>query len=422
MDNHERSMSRRTGSLRRVTSSFSIPGAAPGTLVANPDSKAPVIHVIAYDRSTYIDKEIKSVDDLKPYLGKSQIVWVNVEGLGSSEVIQQLGDLFGIHQLALEDVLSVHQRAKLEQYGQNLFLVLHMLEIIKDHLEIEQLSIFSGEKFVVTFQEGPIDCLHPVRDRLKKGQGKLRVSGADYLMYSLVDAVIDGYFPVLEDYGERLETLEDCIIQKPDRKIVAQIHGVKRDLLILRRSIWPVREAINTMIRDAQDYFTEETRIHLRDVYDHAVRIIDFIETYRELGADLMDVYLSSTSNRLSESMRVLTILTMLFVPPTFIAGVYGMNFNPEASPLNMPELNWYYGYPFALLLMVIVSAVIFAFLWRRGWLGVSDHDESAHGHDHARTHVHPTSSSHHPHHPHTIPHPKTQPLTDPQSPPGGPQ
>jgi magnesium transporter len=208
-----------------------------------------------------------------------------------------------------------------------------------------------------------------VREHIRNTRGQIREAGADYLAYALLDAMVDSYFPILEEYGERLETLEDAIITRPDHHTVARIHAAKRDLLTLRRAIWPQRETFNTLLRDVIPLITDETRLHLRDCYDHTVRLIDLVETYRELGSDLMDVYLSSVSNRTNEIMRVLTVIATIFIPLTFIAGVYGMNFDPDTSPWNMPELNWYWGYPFALTLMTTVIVGQLVFFWRRGWL-----------------------------------------------------
>lgn len=361
---------RRPGSGKRKRRKLlTQPGAPPGTIVAAPDAAPTTISLIGYGPGDSIEKDIKDAKEIKDYVGKWPMIWVNVEGLGHAEVIETVGEIFSIHPLALEDVINVHERAKLEEYGDCIFIVLHMMGI-NQHVETEQLAIYTGKNFVVTFQEGPIDVLTPARDRIKRGQGRVRQTGSDFLTYSLLDAVLDSYFPILEEFGEMLDELEDEIIERPTRDTIGTLHSAKRELLTLRRAVWPVREAINSLIRDDHPLFTSETRLHLRDCYDHAVRIIDFIETYRELAADLMDVYLSSLSNRMNEVMKVLTIITTLFVPPTLIAGIYGMNFNTEVSPYNMPELNWYYGYPFSLGLMLIVSLSVIGLLAYKGWLG----------------------------------------------------
>lgn len=363
-------MSKRRRSKRKARITHLPPGSAPGTLIPAPDAVQSNLDVMAYGPDGFVEEKLTDADDVRQYIGKWPVVWLNVEGLGSADVVKQIGEIFNIHHLALEDTFNVHERAKIERYGDELFLVMRMMEV-KEHLESEQLSVYSGKHFVVTFQEGPIDTLDPARERIRKAQGRIRQQGSDYLLYSIIDSVLDNYFPILETYAETLDKLEDDVISKPSSEVVGNVHLVKRELLALRRAVWPLREAINVLIRDTEVTFSEETRIHLRDCYDHAVRIIDFIETYRELAADLMDVYLSSLSNRMNEVMKVLTIITTLFVPPTLIAGIYGMNFNTEISRYNMPELNWYYGYPFALFLMFALTLGVIALLWYKGWLGV---------------------------------------------------
>lgn len=369
-------MAKRKRTKRKPRMTHLPPGSAPGTLIAAPDAVQSKIDVIAYGPEGFVEKALSNPSEIREYIGKWPVVWVNIEGLGSTDVVKQVGEIFSIHHLALEDVLNVHERAKIESYNDDLFLVLHMMEV-SDHLESEQLSVFSGKHFVVTFQEGPIDTLDPARERIRRGQGRIRQLGSDYLVYSIIDSVLDNYFPILEAYGETLDKLEDDVINRPSQEVVGNVHMVKRELLTLRRAVWPLREAINTLMRDTEVTFSAETRIHLRDCYDHAVRIIDFIETYRELAADLMDIYLSSLSNRMNEVMKVLTIITTLFVPPTLIAGIYGMNFNTEISRYNMPELNWYYGYPFSLFLMFALTLSVVLLLWYKGWLGVLSKNHS---------------------------------------------
>jgi magnesium transporter len=307
------------------------------------------------------------LEKIKPFLKKNNVVWVNVEGLGDAETIRQIGDMFGIHQLALEDVMTGHQRAKLEQYGDNYFLIAHMLEL-REFLLTEQICTYIGHGFIVTFQDGPLDCFEKVRERIRKKAGRIRSNGADYLAYALLDSIIDCYFPVLEKYGERLEDIEDEIIERCDRSTISKVHEVKRDLLTMRRAIWPLREAISSLLRDPSKLFAPETLIFMRDCADHTVQISDFIETFRELGADLMDVYLSNVSNRLGENMKLLTIITTICAPPTVVAAIYGMNFNPDVSKWNMPELNWEFGYPFALSLMVVLTILTSFILWSQGW------------------------------------------------------
>ena len=345
------------------------PGTAPGTLTVDPEAPKPVIHVMAYGPDEWTERDIVDPESVRDFLGKWPVTWVNVYGLGDARVLTELGKIFALHPLALEDVVNLHQRAKVEQYGAHEFIVAQMVTFL-EHVETEQLSLFLGHNFVLTFEERAGDCLDPLRDRIRTGTGRVRAAGPDYLTYAILDAVIDAYFPVLERYGEHLEALEDDVIVRPDNRAIRGIRAIKHDLLTLRRAIWPHRDAINSLFRDAAPMISEETRIYLRDCYDHVIRIMDLLETYRELATGLMDVYLSSVSNRMNEVMKVLTIIATIFIPLSFIAGLYGMNFNSDKSPWNMPELAWRYGYPFALGLMAAVALGLLVFFWRRGWIG----------------------------------------------------
>lgn len=340
-------------------------GAAPGTLVADPQSSHSVIHVIAYRREEFLERAVTNTEELRGILDDWSVVWVNIDGLGDIGLIQQIGEIFRLHRLALEDVVNQHQRSKMEQYGEQHFIVTQMVEWKDGHLESEQLSMFLGENFVLTFQERPGgDCFEQVRERIRKRIGILRDSAVDYLVYTLLDAVVDHYFPLLELYGERLEELEDKIVTRPDQSLIAEIHSVKRELLNLRRLIWPQREMINSLVRDPIPLITAETRIYLRDCYDHSIRIIDLVETYREVSSDLMDLYLSSLSQRMNEIMKVLALISTLFMPLTFIAGVYGMNFK------HMPELELRWGYWICLGAMAAVTVALLIYFRRKGWLG----------------------------------------------------
>jgi len=271
----------------------------------------------------------------------------------------------------MEDIVSVHQRSKYESYDDHFFLIVHMLEA-REEIITEQVAIYVGKDFVLTFQEGPIDATTPVLERLEKGQGRLRRLGADYLAYAIIDSVIDCYYPILEEFGERLENIEDEILDHPDRRTMSQVHAIKRELLSLRRTLFPLREAMSSLLRVAPDSFTSDTMLHLRDCYDHVVQITDFIETYRELAADLMDVYLSSISFKLNEVMKLLTVITTICAPPTLIAGIYGMNFKTDVSRFNMPELSWPLGYPFALALMLFTSVCMYLVITNSGGMTTS--------------------------------------------------
>jgi len=340
--------------------------------IGAPEQTPTAIEVTVYDASNFHEESLQRIEELHEFLHKGQTVWVRVQGLQEPEKIRQIAEIFGLHSLAIEDVLVIHQRAKLSQFGRTFFLITHIF-MNDDTFKAKQLSIFLSDNHVVTFQDSPIKALESLRDRIKSDEGIIRAQKADYLVYLILDNVIDTYFPVLEQFGERLDDLEEAAIEDPSRRTMAAIHSVKRQLLVVRRVIWPLREAINALLRDGAAALSEETRIHFRYCYDEVVRIIDLIETYRELGADLMDVYLSSVSNRLNEIMKVLTIITVVFAPPTLIAAIYGMNFNHQASPFNMPEYNWYFGYPYALILMLCTSLMIYSTLKWRGFLDLSN-------------------------------------------------
>lgn len=350
-------------------------GYEPGTLLPPPGARPPEIRANCFAPDRAAEFTIRDPLELSALLPQWPVTWVNVEGLGDPKLIERLGQVFGLHPLALEDVLNLHQRAKLEEYQDHFFIVLRMLRG-GPPVETEQLSIFLGRNYVITFQTGhPGDCFDPLRQRLRAGRGNIRAQGADYLAYALLDAVIDASFPVLEDIGERLERLEDAILTSPRRGALIALHECKRDLLTVRRAVWPLRDVLNLLIRDDSPLVRPETRIFLRDCYDHAVRLIDLVETDRELGSDLIELYLSSVSNRLNEVMKTLTIITVFFMPLSFIAGVYGMNFDTSVSPFNMPELRWYLGYPFALLLMGAVVIAFWIYFIRAGWIGRAARD-----------------------------------------------
>jgi magnesium transporter len=325
------------------------------------------IDVVAYGPEELIQRKIDKVEDLKDFLGKHGVLWVNVERMGDAKVVNDVGAIFGLHPLSLEDVINGRQRPKVEAYGNHHFIIARM-PTSGENLETEQLSMFFTREFVITFQECPGDCLEPVRARVKETCDRSRRMGADYLAYTILDAVVDSYFPVLEDYGERLEDLEDKIVANPVRETISSLHDVKRDLLTLRRATWPLRDAVNTLLRDPLGIITQETGFYLRDCYDHLVQVIDLEENYRELASDLMDIYLSSISNKMNEVMKTLTIIATIFMPLTFIAGLYGMNFHTEVSPWNMPELTWYLGYPFALLLCAGSAIIMLIFFKVRKW------------------------------------------------------
>lgn len=352
-------------------SSRARPGTAPGQLTPAPDALRSVAHILAWSPDACEAPPVADLDALRQALARRRVVWVNVDGVGDPELIASLGDLFGLHGLALEDVVHVHQRPKLERYADHLYIVLRVPETGADHeFRSEQISLFLGRNYVLTFQERAGDCWDPVRERARAGTGHVRAGGPDYLAYALIDAAVDSYFPVLEALGEQLEELEDAIIENPRRGVDGALHRVRRDLITLRRGIWPLRETLGALSRDPDPLVADETRIYLRDCYDHAVQIIDLLETYREIAGGLLDVYLSSVSNRMNETMKVLTVIATIFIPLGFVAGLWGMNFDPDASPWNMPETRWRYGYPLALGVMASVAGGLLLWFRRRGWLG----------------------------------------------------
>lgn len=340
-------------------------GSAPGSLSIDPSWPMPSLRIMAYGPDEFREDEIR-VDQISQFLGSWPMVWINVDGLGDESVLRQLAEIFNLHRLALEDVVNLGQRAKVEGYDEDLFIVVRSPGGPAG--TPEQVTLLVGPGFVLSFQEHRGDSFDAVRERIRHGKGRIRKTGSDYLAYALFDAVIDSYFPVLEEIAESLESLEQEVLASPDQQTVSQIYEVKRRLLGLRRTISPHREALNTLIRDAGGQISEETGLYFRDTYDHCVRIIEIVESQRDLCSDLMSTYLSVVSNRMNEVMKVLSIIGTVFIPLGFVAGLYGMNFDREASPFNMPELGWYLGYPLALLLMGSIALGLLIYFWKSGW------------------------------------------------------
>ncbi len=350
---------------------YDVPGSVPGTLRIGPNAPPPVIVLIDYNEENAVRLQIDTPEECAPYLDTESVSWVDVKGLGSEDILQRLGHVFSLHPLVLEDVVNVPQRPKVEEYEDQLLIVARMVVLKRSGQGFysEQVSFILGQHYLLTVQEEPDhDCFDVVRDRIRTAKGTIRKRNADYLAYTLVDAIIDGFFPILEVYGESIEDLEDEVVETPSRQTLEKIHNVRRELLMLRRSIWPLRDAINCLIRDESDLISDDVKIYLRDCYDHTIQVLDMVETYRELASSLMDVYLSSVSNRMNEIMKVLTVISTIFIPLTFIVGVYGMNFNPEKSPFNMPELDWYWGYPLCWMGMLAIAFSLVYYFKRKGW------------------------------------------------------
>ena len=341
-------------------------GAAPGTLVHigkhKPDSAA--IRVIDYAPDELRESVIEDLDSYRGETDAERILWLNVDGVSDASVVEKLGAVFELHPLVMEDILNTDQRPKVEDYQGYLYIVLRMLQFDQGRQQIhsEQLSLVLGPGFVLSFQERRGDVFDGVRERLRAGR-RIRFMRTDYLAYALLDAVVDHYFEMLEYIGEQVEALEDQLIDAPGPDTLARIHHYKREMLLLRKSIWPLREVLSRLSRDESPLISDETRLYLRDVYDHAIHVMDSIDTIRELLVSMLDLYLSSVSKRMNEIMKVLTIFATLFMPLTFIVGVYGMNFDV------MPELRWRWGYPAVMGVMLVIVLGLLAFFRRRRWI-----------------------------------------------------
>jgi magnesium transporter len=350
---------------------YHVPGTPPATLISKAESEGgpPVITLIQYDRDSIFEGEFDTFEALMQRFDPAMVNWINVDGLSDVELLRKLGDRFNIHPLALEDVLNTTQRPKVELYADHFFIVSEMIYEVDRRIALEQLSIFLGSSFVMTIQEeSQHDVFEQVRSHLRSGRGYARKMKSDYLAYALLDATVDQFYPILDTLGESVEGIEQELLRKPSRETQRRLYEIKRLLLQLRRTAWPQREIFNTLIRDDSGLISKETQIFLRDCYDHTVQIIDILESYRDLAAGLMDVYLSSLSFRTNEIMRVLTVISSIFIPLTFLAGVYGMNFNTE-QPWNMPELNWPFGYLLCLGVMACIAAGMILFFKRKNWM-----------------------------------------------------
>ena len=323
---------------------YTTPGEAPGSLKAierNATARPPVITLIEYDASRLEERIIADTTELLPHLNNERVTWINIDGLGDVDVFRVLGKRFNLHPLALEDVLDIGQRPKVEQYDDYLFIVAKMLYLDKEpQMCGEQVSMFLGKTFLITLQEeGDFDVFEPVRARIRTGSGQLRKAGADYLAYALLDSIIDHYYPVLESVGQEIDKIEDELADNPLLRPIGSLHHHKRILTQIRRFVWPLRDVTNSLLHEEAGLITSNTKVYLRDCYDHSVQLMDLVESYRDVLSGLMEIHISSVGLRTNEIMRVLTVMSSVFIPLTFIAGVYGMNF------AHMPELSHPYGY-----------------------------------------------------------------------------
>ncbi len=358
--------------LRKRSKPGAVAGIELSELTNPPGGPAPVT-VTCIDYSPQ-EVRVQQVDDLDAFLAAHRppwaaVRWINVDGLGDLRVIRGLAEKYHIHPLAIEDVLHVTHRPKVEAYEASgdyqarLFIIARMLELSDGHLQSEQISIFLGRSTVITFQESPGDVWDGIRQRIRTTGSRLRQNDASFLVHSLLDAIVDSCFPILELYGDRMEEVEADVLQHPSPDAVQQIHALKRDLLLLRRAVWPMREVVGTLQREPHPCMSDATRTYMRDVYDHVVQVIDIVETYREIATGLTETNMSAMSQRLNEVMKVLTIIGTIFIPLTFLAGVYGMNFR------HFPEIEWAWGYAFFWVICLGVAAAMVAWFRRRGWL-----------------------------------------------------
>jgi magnesium transporter len=353
---------------RKRRKRYHSPGTQPGTLAAHAEAGgAPVrIRSFLYDANRCEERTVlpSEVSTLSPPEGG--VLWLDVCGLSDPSVVQAIGDRFRIHSLALEDVLNIPQRPKVEWYGDHLLVVLSEIRYPDPP---EQMAFLLADRVVVSFQERPGDGFEPVRERLRQGKGRVRTEGADYLLYSLCDAVLDAFFPTLERLGDAVEEMEERVLDSPVPETFLAIRHLKRDLMAVRRAVWPARDALNLLLIEEHALIRPATKVFFRDCYDHTVQLMDMVETFREMASGLVDEYMSAVSNRMNEIMKVLTVMATIFIPLTFIAGLYGMNFDRSASPYNMPELGWAYGYPALLLLMVLVAGGMLYYFRRKRWI-----------------------------------------------------
>lgn len=354
-----------------------VPGAPPGALkpLTETPSQPPVITLIEYDANFLEERVIPDVGECLPHMSNDRVTWINIDGLGDLNVLRVLGKEFNLHPLALEDVLDVGQRPKVEQYDGYLFIVVHMADVAKDGaIRSEQVSMFLGKNFLITLQEeADFDVFEPVRTRIRAASGQMRKLGNDYLAYALLDSIIDHYYPALESVGIEIDKIEDEIAIDPLRRPVGHLHEYKRQLARVRRLIWPLRDVTSSLLHEETGLVSSNTKVYLRDCYDHSVQLMDLVESYRDVLSGLTEIHISSIGLRTNEIMRVLTVISSVFIPLTFIAGVYGMNFasekNGQKLPWNMPELYHPYGYIICLAVMLLIAVGQLIYFKKRGWL-----------------------------------------------------
>ena len=354
------------------TKRYHAPGTEPGTLVDQTVDATKPLRILVADYTTeeFNEFQVQSVKELAGYVSSPSTTWIHFDGYCPPETMEQIGRLFGLHSLAMEDVMNSGQRPKAETYDGNLFVILAHAKLDKRGVYSEQLSFFLSGNFLLSFYDGVNEPFKNVRKLLRNRTCKIRSRKADYLLYALVDTIVDEAFPLLESYGEFVEDLDEELLENPDKSTLQKIHRAKRELLLIRRILWPQREIVNSLIRDEDELLEDNTKIHFRDCYDHTIQTMEMLEIYREVVSNMFEVYLSSLSNRINDIMRILTIIATIFIPLTFIVGVYGMNFgNDTKSPWAMPELHWYYSYPVLWLIMLCIAGAMLYYFKRKQWL-----------------------------------------------------
>lgn len=342
-------------------------GLPPGTLVHVGEKRTAKVKItlIDYDVNHVVEKEVKSIDECFPFKDTHTVTWINIDGIHRADIVEQIGKCFDIHPLLLEDIMNTEQRPKIEDFGNYLFIVLKMIypDTKGTGITTEQVSLIIHSNYVITFQERPGDVFEPIRERIRSGKGRIRKMGSDYLAYALIDAIVDTYFIISEKFGERIADLDEELVTKPTIETVRGIHKLKRELLYLRKAVWPLREVIDIMEKGESSLVKKTTIIYLRDVYDHTIQIMDTIEIFRDMLSEMVDAYLSSINNRMNEIMKVLTVIATIFIPLTFIASIYGMNFSW------MPELQWPEGYHIVLIAMAVLGGLMLIYFRRKKWI-----------------------------------------------------
>lgn len=367
-------MARRSFKRKRIlpTSQKPNPGSAPGVLTVSPLSHPTELLIIGYGPDGYMEQVCSTIEEVEKFMAAWPMVWVNVIGLGNIQLIEDVGNLFMLDRLSLEDVLDTSHRPKVEYYENYLFTIIKAMQPA-DQFESEQLSIFLKKNVVVVFEEKPGSSFTQVRERIRRGTGKIRHAGSDYLYYALLDEVIDKYFPILDKLNQQLVALEDEImtnaVDTQSADVIQRIHTTKSDLLLMHRTIWPVSDIISMIMREDTPLITKAVRGFLRDCYDHSSQANEMTQFYRDTASGLLNTFLAYEGHKTNDIVKTLTIISAIFIPLNFIAGIYGMNFDPDISPFNMPELEWAYGYPFALAMMLLVALLMLVRFKKRGWV-----------------------------------------------------